>query len=251
MRRGTTSRRLFARRTALVTGGARRLGLAIARELAREGAAVVFTFNSTPRAEVRKVSAELLEAGAAEVRAHRCNLADPEELRKLVGKLRREPIDYLVNSAANFLREDFFDATLESWSETMSVNLRAPFFLSQAVAEGMKKNGFGRIVNIADVAGVIPWKSHLAYSISKAGLIAMTRGLAKALAPEILVNAVSPGPVLLPESFGATESRNAVEPTLLKRAGAPEEVAAAVTFLLQSDYITGITLPVDGGRLLR
>jgi pteridine reductase len=115
----------------------------------------------------------------------------------------------------------------------------------------MQSRGFGRIVNIADVAATIPWPSYLAYSMSKAAIVAMTKGLAKALAPNVLVNAVAPGPVLLPDDFDEAQARQATNPTLLKRTGTPEDVANAVVFLLQSDYITGVTLPVDGGRLLR
>ncbi len=115
----------------------------------------------------------------------------------------------------------------------------------------MKREGFGRIVNLADVAAFVPWTSYLPYSMSKAALVAMTKGLAKALAPEILVNCVAPGPVMLPESFSSSDLRQAVEPTVLKRAGSPDDVAAAVILLLRTDYITGAMIPVDGGRLLR
>ncbi|HVT45726.1 MAG TPA: SDR family oxidoreductase [Thermoanaerobaculia bacterium] len=247
------SGKYFANRTALVTGGVRRLGLVIAERIAREGARVVITYFGSGRTEVRRAVRVLEEAGASEARAIRCDIADLTQVSKLVTTLTRkgQTVDFLVNSAANFLKEEFFEATPESFDASIALNVRGPFFLSQAAAPGMKRNGFGRIVNIADVAGVIPWPAYLAHSISKAGLIAMTRGLAKALAPEVLVNAVAPGPVMLPDGFNSTETRHAIEPTILKRPGSPEEVAEAVVFLLRSDYITGITLPVDGGRLIR
>lgn len=246
-------RRVFLNRTALVTGGARRLGLEIARAIAAEGGNCVVTYHTSSTQDVKRAIAALKDAGSPNVDAYKCNLADPHQLDRFCTKLvKAHPrIDYLVNSAANFIHEGLFEATREAFDETMALNLRAPFLLSQCVARGMKRAGFGRIVNVADIAGFVPFPGYLAYSMSKAGLIAMTKGLAKALAPEVLVNCVAPGPVLLPDDFDAEDAKHAVEPTLLKRTGSPEEIAAAVVFLLRSEYITGATLPVDGGRLLR
>lgn len=246
-------RRVFLNRTALVTGGARRLGFEIARAIAAEGGNLVVTYHTSSREDVRRAIAELKESGSPRVDAYRCNLADPRQFDRFCAKLSKERprIDYLVNSAANFIHENFFEASRETFDETMALNIRAPFLLAQHVAQGMKSNGFGRIVNIADIAGFVPFPGYLAYSMSKAALIAMTKGLAKVLAPEVLVNCVAPGPVLLPQDFDAEEAKSAVEPTLLKRTGSPEEIAAAVVFLLRSEYITGVTIPVDGGRLLR
>lgn len=246
-------RRVFLNRTALVTGGARRLGLEIARAIAAEGGNLVVTYHTSSTQDVKRAIAALKDAGSPRVDAYKCNLADPRQVDRFCTKLGKEHprIDYLVNSAANFIHENLFEATREAFDETMALNLRAPFLLSQCVARGMKRGGFGRIVNVADIAGFVPFPGYLAYSMSKAGLIAMTKGLAKALAPEVLVNCVAPGPVLLPEDFDAEDAKHAVEPTLLKRTGSPEEIAAAVVFLLRSEYITGATLPVDGGRLLR
>ncbi|HKO57961.1 MAG TPA: SDR family oxidoreductase, partial [Thermoanaerobaculia bacterium] len=164
---------------------------------------------------------------------------------------RLPAIELLVNSAANFTRESLGEVTFDSFDETFALNVRAPFFLAQQLGLRMKERGFGRIVNMADIAAMIPWPAYLPYSMSKAAIVAMTKGLAKALAPVVLVNAVAPGPVLLPSDFDDAERKAAVEPTLLKREGTPEEVARTVVFLMQSDYITGVTLPVDGGRLLR
>jgi pteridine reductase len=247
------SRRLFSRRTAVVTGGVRRIGLAIARELAREGAALVLTYYRSTPSEVRQAVDDLEREGSPKVSAYQADLSRQEGLDSLLEQLsaNHPRVDFLVNSAANFPNEGFFDTSYELFDETIALNLRAPFFLARHVARGMKEHGFGRIVNIADVAGVVPWKGYVAYSISKGALIAATKAMSKALAPEVLVNCVAPGPVLLPESFGSSEVREALEPTLLKRPGSPEEVADAVVYLLSSDYVTGIVLPVDGGRLLR
>lgn len=219
-------------KTALVTGGVRRVGGAIAAALRASGARVIVTSRS----------------GRGE-NTIRCDFSSRHGVECVLDQL--PPVDLLVNSAANFIREPFGAISFENFDETFAVNVRAPLFLSQAIGGEMKQRGFGRIVNIADIAATLPWPSYLPYSMSKAAIVAMTRGLAKALAPEVLVNAVAPGPVLLPDDFNDAQEQQATDPTLLKRTGTAEDVAAAVVFLLQSDYITGTTLPVDGGRLLR
>jgi pteridine reductase len=215
-------------RTALVTGGAKRVGRAIAKAIEAAGARVIVTSRSAPR------SFDLATRGGVE---------------SLLASL--PPIDLLVNAAANFISEPFGAITWENFDATFALNARAPLFLSQALGAAMKERGYGRVVNIADIAATIPWPSYLPYSMSKAAIVALTRGLAKALAPEVLVNAVAPGPVLLPDDFDEALAKQATDPTLLKRTGTPEDVADAVVFLLSSDYITGTTLVVDGGRLLR
>ncbi|MEO8036462.1 MAG: SDR family oxidoreductase [Acidobacteriota bacterium] len=216
-------------RTALVTGGVRRVGGAVARAVAAAGATVITTARSDSDIDA--------------------DLSTREGVETLLAALPQ--IDVLVNCAANFIREDFGSVTWENFDSTFAINLRAPFFLSQSLGLRMKERGFGRIVSIADIAATLPFPAWLPYSLSKAGIVALTRGLARALAPAVLVNAVAPGPVLLPEGLSEQDTKQAVEPTLLKRPGSAEDVASAVVFLLESDYITGVTLPVDGGRLLR
>ena len=218
----------LAGRTALVTGGAKRVGAAIASAIETAGARVIVTSRSAP-----------LPA----------DLSTRDGVESLLAAL--PPIDLLVNAAANFVREPFGTITWETFDATFALNARAPLFLSQALGLAMKERGYGRIVNIADIAATIPWPAYLPYSMSKAAIVALTRGLAKALAPNVLVNAVAPGPVLLPDGYDETLAKQAIETTLLKRTGKPEDVAEAVVFLLSSDYITGQTVAVDGGRLLR
>ena len=224
--------RPLAGRSALVTGGVRRVGAALAEAIAEAGATVYVTSRT---------------AGGPNVIA--ADLSTREGVEALLQAV--PPIDLLVNSAANFIREPFGAITWENFEETFSLNARAPLFLSQELGMRMRERGWGRIVNIADVAATLPWAAYLPYSMSKAAVVALTKGLARALAPAVLVNAVAPGPVLLPEDFDKTLEQQAIEPILLRRAGTAEDVAGAVVFLLSSDYITGVTLPVDGGRLLR
>ncbi|HET7437136.1 MAG TPA: SDR family oxidoreductase [Thermoanaerobaculia bacterium] len=217
-------------KTALVTGGVRRVGRAIADALEAEGARVLVTSRS-PSSDIQ------------------ADLTTRDGVERLLAQL--PDVDVLINSAANFIKEPFDAVTWENFDETFALNVRAPFFLSQAIGMRMRERGWGRIVNIADIAAIVPFPAYLPYSMSKSAIVGLTRGLAKALAPAVLVNAVAPGPVLPPDEFTEEQMREAVAPTLLKRTGSAEDVARAVVFLATNDYITGVTLPVDGGRLLR
>jgi NAD(P)-dependent dehydrogenase (short-subunit alcohol dehydrogenase family) len=160
-------------------------------------------------------------------------------------------IDVLINNAAVFIKTPLGTVTEETWDTLFSLNLKAGFFLAQEASRIMVKNNGGKIINIADTSGYRPFPSFIPYALTKSGMISMTKGLAKALAPYVQVNGINPGPVLIPESYTDEERRKAVDKTLLKREGRAEDVAAAVRFLLEDgDYITGIVLAVDGGRSL-
>jgi len=213
----------LAGRTALVTGGVRRLGLAIANALREAKVNVLTTARSGSDFDA--------------------DLSTRDGVESLLAAL--PPIDLLVNSAANFIR----GATWDDFDATFALNLRAPFFIAQSLGEKMRERGFGRIVNMADIAAFTPFPAYLPYSMAKGGIVTMTKGLARAFAPQVLVNAVAPGPVLPPDDFDDEQRRAAAAPTLLKRLGTVEDVARAVVFLLESDYITGTILPVDGGTL--
>jgi NAD(P)-dependent dehydrogenase (short-subunit alcohol dehydrogenase family) len=231
-------------RVVLVTGAARRIGRAIAIRLAREGARVALHYN---RSEAE--AAETARAAGGEARLFRADLRSVGEIRRLAGEVAGSMgrIDCLVNNASTFGRTPFLETTEEDWDRFHDVNLKAVFFLTQAVVPHI---GEGAIVNIADTGGVNLWPGYLAYGTSKAGLIALTRGLAAQLAPRIRVNAILPGPVLAPEAKGVETMDEAVAKTLLKRPSSPEEIAAVVRFLLvDAASVTGAALPVDGGRL--
>jgi NAD(P)-dependent dehydrogenase (short-subunit alcohol dehydrogenase family) len=160
-------------------------------------------------------------------------------------------IDILINNAAAYFKTPLLNATEEDWDRLIDVNLKAPFFCAKLAAGYMKEQGSGQIINISDVAAYNPWVDYLPYCISKAGVATLTRGLAKELAPEIQVNAVAPGTVLMSEDASEDYTSAIRERTLLKRIGQPRDIANTILFLLEgSDYITGAVIPVDGGSSL-
>jgi NAD(P)-dependent dehydrogenase (short-subunit alcohol dehydrogenase family) len=232
---------------ALVTGAAVRVGRAIALALADAGADVAVGYGHSARAAAR--TARAIESRGVRATAIRADLARPAEARGLVADAVRRlgHLDILVNSAAVFVRTPLPTATPVQFDRIMAVNLRAPFLCAQAAARAMRRRG-GRIINIADVGAVRPWPGYIPYCASKAGVIALTKGLAAALAPQIQVNAVAPGVVLLPAGFPRDAARRLARRVPMKRHGTPEDVAAAVRFFATCpDYITGQVLFVDGG----
>jgi pteridine reductase len=233
----------------LVTGAGKRLGRAIAEALlARPIRLTAHYHRSKPQAEELVARAR---ARGSEAIALPADLGRVSELREMVrqAEARFGPIGILVNSASDFYPTPALDVTEAQWDHLLSVNLKGQFFLAQAAAHRMREKG-GVILNLCDVNGTRPMKRYTPYAVSKAGLLMLTRNLAKEWAPEIRVNAISPGPVLLPESYTPEQREKARERTLLKRLGAPEDIAAAALFLIGNDYITGADLAVDGGRSL-
>jgi pteridine reductase len=148
------------------------------------------------------------------------------------------------------VRTPLDEVSIEQWDDMFALNLRAPFFCARAAAKVMGERG-GVIINIADLAGMETWPGYIPHGISKAGVIHMTRALARVLAPSIRVNAIAPGAVLLPESWSAEDAAHLARTTPLRRIGSPGDVAQAVCYLLDADYVTGDTLIVDGGRHVR
>jgi len=229
-------------KVALITGSGKRIGREIALELARKGARIAVHYRASA-AEAREVagkSGAVFQADLEDV-----NSIGPmfRRIEEMLGRL-----DILVNSASIFSPSTADDATPEHWDSQMNTNARAPFFLAQHAARLMRRGGAGKIINIADVAGEVIWPGYLPYSVSKAALLAVNRGLAKAYAPEIQVNGIAPGPVLFPDTYSEEQKRSAIERTLLKREGSPADIVNAVVFLIENDYITGDVIHVDGGR---
>ncbi|OPX34883.1 hypothetical protein B1H10_02520 [candidate division KSB1 bacterium 4484_188] len=234
---------------ALITGSSHRVGKQIALTLSEKGARVVIHYNSQ-REEALDVLNEIKSAGgrAIAVRGDISRRSDWYRMReRILQKWQR--IDILVNNAAIFYRTGFFEITDREWDEFQNVNLKGTFLGAQIIGEIMVKNKSGKIINIADVAAATVWSNYIPYCVSKAGVVALTKGLAKALAPYVTVNAVSPGTVLLAENYDHNEEQTLIERTPLKRIGDPTDVAKTVLFLIEgSDFITGEIINVDGGR---
>jgi len=233
-------------RTALVTGGARRIGRAICLALADKGVRVAIHCRSS-EAEARDLSEQC--PGSVVLRA---DLADPADRARLVPRAaeRLGRLDFLVNNASVYEPTPVAEIDEASWERALDVNLTAPFFLARDAGLRMRAAGSGAIVNVTDWAIERPYSLHLPYFAAKAGLDAATRGLARALAPEVRVNGVAPGPILLPEGTGEDTRKAVARKTPLGRLGGPEAVATAVVFLLGHDFMTGEIIRVDGGRSL-
>jgi pteridine reductase len=235
-------------RVALVTGSAKRLGRAVALRLAREGADVVIHYHSSP-AEARETVSEVEKLGHRAI-ALAADLGSVSEIHRLFQQTSDHfgRLDILVNNAANFLPTEFASTSEKLWDESLDTNLKAPFFCAQAAAPLLKQSR-GVIINFADIGGLLPWPGYIPHCVSKAGVIMLTKCLAKELAPEVRVNAIAPGTITMsgdPSEWEADFIRRAP----LQRAGTTEDVADAVSFLVQSTFITGQVLVVDGGRTL-
>jgi len=225
----------------LVTGAAKRIGRGIALRLAQEGARVAIHYQRS-EAEARRTAEE---CGGW---AFRANLESVDEIGRMFTEVeeRLGRLDGLVNNAARFTRFDPLDITEKDWDFIHSVNLKAVFFCCQHGARLMGKTGGGRIVNISSLGGLRPWAEHAHYCASKAGVIMLTRALAKAFAPRITVNAVAPG--VIPFEDIDERGKRMIEATPAKRGGTPAEVADAVAYFLKaSEFVTGQVLAVDGG----
>lgn len=237
-------------RVALVTGGAVRLGRHIARGLAEAGWDVAISY---------RASAGAAGSLAAEVRAlgRRCerfqaDLAEPEAAERLIGSVQSAfgRLDLLVNSAATFDERPLLDVDATIWDAVMDVNVRAPHLLVRAAAP-LLRDTRGSVVNLSDLAAFQAWTDHPHHAVSKAALEHLTRVQARVLAPEVRVNAVAPGAVLPPDDWQEDRLAPLARAAPLKRLGSPEDVVQAVLYLADAAYVTGHTLVVDGGRLLR
>lgn len=236
---------------ALVTGAGRRIGQAIAIGLAQSGCDVAVHYHGSAKGAEDTARAIKTTGRRAELLS--ADLRDAAAARQLPDQAARalKRLDVVVNSAAIMVEQPVEKVTPESWDATLDLNLRAMFFVSQGAIPHLRR-AQGKIVNIADLAGLEPWPTYVPHCVSKAGVIMLTKALARALAPDIAVNAVAPGAVLLPEDWDDKSRVHIRETTPLERLGTPADVVAAVRFLLaDTDYATGTVLVVDGGRLIR
>lgn len=236
---------------ALITGG-KRIGAIVATTLARAGADVAVVYNRSRDEADQTVSAvTALGRRAIALRADvTSGQASVDTVNATVRELGR--LDILINMASLYVAKPFDQLTAEDWDRQLAVDLRASFLFSHAAAPAMRANGGGRIINFADwvVASTRPrYPGYLPYYVAKAGVKALTEGLALELAADqILVNAIAPGPILAPPDMSQEESDAVVKSTPLGRWGGEDEIAKAVVFLIESDFVTGETIRVDGGR---
>lgn len=234
---------------ALVTGAAHRLGRAFALALGARGMRLAVHYNSA--ADGASETAELIEAAGGKAQIFQADLTHPDGPKSLIDAIRKDigSLDVLVNSAAVMERTPFGDVTPDEWDSIFALNLRAPFFLSQAASRIMGKGGV--IINISDLAAFETWPGYVPHAISKAGLVKMTESLAKVLAPAIRVNAIAPGAVLLPEDWDEAQAKRFMATTPLEKIGKPEDAVAAMLYLIDAEFVTGETIVVDGGRRIR
>lgn len=238
-------------KVALVTGSAHRVGRAIALGLAKEGMRIGLHYHGSEHHANETASA--IKALGTEALAVKGDFKQVAEIENVVNTCYEhfQQIDILVNNAATYFRTPVGETSENQWDDLLSTNLKAPYFCAQAVSAIMKEQKEGKIINIADIAGISPWPEFIPYSASKAGLIAVTKGLAKALAPDIQVNAIASGTVLMAEDATEEYTNEIKELSLLKKIGTPQDIVNAVLFLLKgSDFVTGEVVVVDGGRLL-
>jgi NAD(P)-dependent dehydrogenase (short-subunit alcohol dehydrogenase family) len=235
-------------RVALVTGAAKRLGREVALHLAREGADVVIHYRSSS-VEAQSAVAEIEKMGRRGI-AIAADLSKAEECRRLVDESGKHfgRLDIVVNSAANFLPASIVSTTEAIWDAALDTNLKAPFFCAQAAAPLLKRSR-GVIINFADVGGILGWTGYIPHCVSKAGVVMLTKVLAKALAPEVRVNAIAPGTITM-EGDPAEWEADFIKRAPLQRPGRPSDIEEAVSFLIDAKFITGQVLIVDGGRTL-
>ena len=237
-------------KVALVTGGAVRVGRAIALALADTGAHIAVNYNTSADAAV--ATAAEIEARGRQALIHQADVSQAQQVQALVDAAvsRFGRLDVLVNSASLWRRTPWDELDEAAWDQLLDIDLKGPFLCAKAAAPHLSAHGDGAIVNIVDLSAWVPFPNYLPHSAAKAGLVNLTYALAMELAPAVRVNAVAPGPVLPPPGYTEKQLAAAARRTLLGRWGTPEDVAQAVVFLAQANYITGAVLPVDGGERL-
>jgi len=235
-------------KTVLVTGGAKRVGRVIAKEFAKASYKVFVHYNRSEQEALELV--EEIRSFGGEAKALKADLSKEEEIRAMIEAIKdgNETLTCLVNNAGVFRKTPVDGLSLEDLDFHLNTNLRGPFLLS-VLARPLIEDG-GVIINVADVAAFRPFRDYVPYCISKASVVMLTKGLAKAFAPRIRVCAVAPGTVLFREDEDEELRRRVIAKIPMGRIGTPEDVARAMLFLASSPHITGVVLPVDGGRLL-
>ena len=238
-------------KTALITGSGKRIGAAIAKQLHQAGMNIIIHYNKSEK-EATDLANSLNALRPDSATTLKANLENESSYKTLVedAVTFKNRLDVLINNASVFYPTNIETITEEQWHETINTNLKAPLFLSHFAANYLRKNK-GCIINITDIYGNKPLKEHTIYSVSKSGLITLTQSLAKELAPDIRVNAISPGAITWPNTMEDETKEEILEHSALKKTGTMEDISKAALFLINdADYITGQILNVDGGRTL-
>ncbi len=236
-------------KVALVTGAAKRIGRNVALRLASEGADVIVNYRHSKR-EAEEVAVQISGMGRRSI-AIQGDVSVRLDVLALLAAVEREfgRLDILVNNAGMFFPAKFEELTEEQWDTILDTNLKSQFLCAQQATRMLRQNGAGRIINLASVGGLLAWPAYTHYCVSKAGVIMLTRCLARALAPEITVNAVAPGTISFPGDAPEV-AEDFVRRAPLRRSGEPSDIDDAVMFLVQAPFITGQVIVVDGGRTL-
>jgi NAD(P)-dependent dehydrogenase (short-subunit alcohol dehydrogenase family) len=238
-------------KVALITGGARRLGRAIALKLAQAGANIAVHYRTSVR-EALETQQQLVELGVDAVTVQG-DLSQTIEAERIVDQAAAAwgRLDILVNNASAFAHTPLGSVTEEQWDLLLNTNLRGPFFCAQHAGSLMRQQGNGVIINLIDTGIYLAWPGYVPYLISKAGLEQMTYGLARALAPQVRVNGIAPGPALLEDDHTPEERERFIKNTLLRTIGGAHTIAGAALYLAEADFVTGVVIPVDGGQRWR
>ena len=243
------SKLILQGQVALVTGGGKRIGRAIALTLGRAGADVIVNYNQSRDGAMETVR-EIEAMGVRSV-ALRADVSRPKQVTAMFRSIEKKfgRLDVLVNNAGVFFPKTWDELEEKDFDDVLGANLKGPFFCAQAAARMMMRAGKGNIINISSLGGLQAWPSYMHYCASKAGVISLTRTLAKALAPKIRVNSVAPGTILFPDEKLTARTRKSIRSTPLGKAGTADDIAQMVLFLAtHSDFITGQIFVVDGGK---
>jgi NAD(P)-dependent dehydrogenase (short-subunit alcohol dehydrogenase family) len=236
---------------AVITGGVRRLGRHISYYLADEGFNLVIIYNSSLKKELEK-TIEYLETKRIKYRFYKCDLRNLKVVKKTFARIKKEleRIDLLVNNSGIIRKIDLEEITPKVFDDTINVNLRSMLFTSQYCLPLLMKSKNPQIINFASLGGLLNWANYIPYGISKAGVIKLTQLLAKRLAPEIRVNAIAPGTIIIKGEEAGTPAKTPMKKIPLKKYGSPSDIISAIHYLINSPYVTGQIITVDGGRLI-
>ena len=234
----------------LVTGGAKRIGKTICEALADHGANIIIHYNTSEK-EAKDLQTQLRKK-TGRVFIFQADLGKSSDIIKMMPQIEKEMdgVDILINNASIFESAPLENISESDWDRHIDINLKAPFLLAQRVSQKMIQKKYGKIINITDASVGRPYTHYLHYCASKGGLDALTKALAKELAPHIQVNSIAPGPIIPSQDYSEEQRRKSQEKTLLKRWGDPKNIAQAVLFLIEADFVTGTTVTIDGGRLI-